>query len=490
MLLLALNMGNFDIVYHVVDTGVAMSAALQRQNWDVITSDHAIPLFSAPAALTLAKSLRPDVPFIIVSGEIDLNLAVSLMQAGARDFVQKRELARLVAVIERELHEVELSREHKMAEHALHISEARYRRLFETAQDGILILDAGTGEIIDVNPFLMDMLGYAKEQLLGRKLWEIGHFKDVEAAKAAFDQLSDTGYIRYENLPLESIDGRRLEVEFVCNVYLVDDVKVAQCNIRDITVHKRTESELRKLNLELDQRVRARTIQLEIFNQDLDSFSSSVSHDLRAPLRRISGFVEALWEGYTDKQSDESLHLMERIRSSVVRMNDLVDALLELAQLFSGVKKCLTVDLSALARQIACELRQTQPDRQVEFVIAEGITTCGDPQLMRIVLENLLSNAWKFTAPIDLVRIEFDALVQANGSVAFFVRDNGVGFDMTYVSKLFGPFQRLHSDKVFPGTGIGLATVQRIIHRHFGRVWAQGEVNKGATFYFTIGRKS
>ncbi len=241
----------YEVRYTVVDTPVAMRTALESQDWDVITADHAMPHFSAPEALALSRKLRPDVPFIIVSGEIDLNLAVSLMRDGAQDYIQKRELPRLVPAIERELREAEVRRERQRMQDALEISETRYRRLFETAQDGILILDADTGQILDVNPFLMEMLGYSKEAFLGKKLWEIGAIQDKEASKTAFGELQSKGYIRYEDMPLETSVGQLVSVEFVSNIYAIDHTKVAQCNIRNITDRKQVEEEREKLILEL-----------------------------------------------------------------------------------------------------------------------------------------------------------------------------------------------------------------------------------------------
>ncbi len=489
LLLLALRRGGFEVLHAVVDSEAAMRAALERQDWDVITSDHAMPNFNAAAALTLAKELRPELPFIIVSGEIDLNLAVSLMKEGAQDYVQKGQLARLVPTIEREMRKVELRLERRQTEDALEISESRYRRLFETAQDGILILDADTGQILDVNPFLIAMLGYSKDDLLGKKLWDIGAFLDTETSKTAFEELQARGYVRYEDLPLETINREHVAVEFVSNVYFVDHRKVAQCNIRNITARKKAEAQVYRLNAELEQRVRERTAQLEWLNKELETFNYSVSHDLRAPLRRIMGFTEALLEDHSGAQSAESLQLVQNIRLSVERMNALIGALLELTRLSRGELKRQVVDLSALARVISAEHRQSHPARQVDFVIAEGITASGDENLLRIVLENLLSNAWKFTARRVLAHIEFGTVPQAGGGVAYFVRDDGAGFDMAYADKLFGAFQRLHTEKEFPGIGIGLATVQRIIHRHGGRVWAEGVVDKGATFYFTVGER-
>jgi PAS domain S-box-containing protein len=481
-----LRLENFEIVCEVVDTPAAMRAALENQEWDVITSDHAMPHFSAPAALALAREVRPDVPFIIVSGEIDLNLAVSLLRGGALDYIQKGKIARLAPAIEREIREVELRRERRQIKKALQISETRYRRLFETAQDGILILDADTGLVIDVNPFLIQLLGYSKEEFLGKKLWELGAFKDIEASKFAYHELQRTGYIRYDHLPLQTVDGSDVAVEFVSNVYLVDRTNIAQCNIRDITSHERAAREILKLNAELEQRVQERTNQLEILNKELETFNYSVSHDLRAPLRRIISYAKILKEGGATKQCIDNLGILENIRVSAEHMNTLISALLKLARFWQGQLIRQPVDLTAMVHLITAELQLSQVNRQVEFVIPDNIQANGDGPLLGIVLENLIGNAWKFTSQRGAARIEFGTATQANGSTAYFVRDDGTGFDMTYADKLFGAFQRLHNEAEFPGIGIGLATVQRIIHRHGGRVWAEGLVNQGATVYFTV----
>ena len=243
--------------------------------------------------------------------------------------------------------------------------------------------------------------------------------------------------------------------------------------------------ELQRAHDELEQRVIERTLQLEAANKELEAFSYSVSHDLRAPLRSIDGFSQALFEDYADKLDAQGRDDLQRVRAASQRMAQLIDDLLELSRVTRSQINRQTVDLSALARTIAAELHNSEPERQVEFAVAEGLSASCDPRLLRIVLENLLRNAWKFTGNHQRARIEFGRS-HSNGQSAYFVRDDGAGFDMAYADKLFGAFQRLHAMTEFNGTGIGLATVQRIIRRHGGQIWAEGQVEQGATFYFTL----
>ena len=443
LILLALKRGGYHVSHSLTCTPAGMRAELSRQVWDVITSDHSMPGFSAPAALALAREMCPYTPFIIVSGEIDLNLAVLLMREGAQDYVQKRELPRLAATIEHALSEAAVRVERKQAIAAMEASEARYRRLFETARDGVLILDVSTGQIDDVNPYLIEMLGFSKEALLGKKLWEIGVFSDTTLSKLAFEELQAHGYVRYDDLPLQTIDRQLKSVEFISNVYTVHGLKVAQCNIRDITQRKFAEAKIHELNAELEQRVQDRTAQLEALNQDLEAFSASVSHDLRAPVRRILGFADLLRDTSSDQNATESLDLIRSIRISAERMTLLIDALLKLAR-FSQVRLIREpVDLSAVARRIAGELRQTDPQRDVEFIIAQGVMADGDESLLWIVIENLMANAWKFTSRTPRARIEFGADASTGPAPAWCVRDNGAGFDMQHAERMFLAFQRL-----------------------------------------------
>lgn len=248
--------------------------------------------------------------------------------------------------------------------------------------------------------------------------------------------------------------------------------------------------ELKELNANLSEakaRLERRGVQLEAVNRELEAFAYSVSHDLRAPLRGIDGFSEALVEDYGDRFDGNARDYISRIRAGCKRMGQLIDDLLTLSRVTRATLKPIEVDLSALVETMVSKLREQEPRRRIETEIAPGLVVDGDPGLLQIVVENLLENAWKFTSLEEQARVEFGA-TETNEERVLYVRDNGVGVDMRFADKLFKPFQRLHRDSDFPGTGIGLATVARVIHRHGGRVWARSPEGEGMTVYFTLGR--
>ena len=368
---------------------------------------------------------------------------------------------------------------------SLAASELRYRRLFETAKDGILILDAETGMVVDVNPFLMTTLGFSYEQFLGKAIWELGFFKDVWANEKKFAELKDKQYVRYEHLPLETNDGRKIEVEFVSNVYLVNGAKVIQCNIRDVTARRQAEEALRQLNANLEQRVLERTLELESANQELEGFSYSVSHDLRAPLRAISGFSRIVREDHAASLDSEGLRYLGLVEKSALQMGHLIDDLLTFSRTGRQLLTVQPVCTTDLVNACLADLQGTKANRNVVIAVGELPDCQADASLLRQVWFNLLENALKYTRKCDPAVITIGSRQKA-GVNSYFVQDNGAGFDMQYADKLFGVFQRLHLAEEYEGTGVGLALVQRIVHRHGGRVWTEAQLNHGATFHFTL----
>jgi light-regulated signal transduction histidine kinase (bacteriophytochrome) len=277
------------------------------------------------------------------------------------------------------------------------------------------------------------------------------------------------------------------EIEFVQQIANHLGVALKQAELLNelrAEVLERQQAETRVQNL--NQGLRQAILDLRVVNRELEAFSYSVSHDLRAPLRSIDGFSQALLEDSIDQLDETGQDYLNRIRAATQRMGQLIDDMLTLSRVTRSDMSKESVDLSNLARRICIDLQQGNPDRTVTWDIQPGLVTYGDTRLLNVVLDNLLNNAWKFTVKQAQTTIEFGSIDQENGITAYHVRDSGAGFDQAFVDKLFKPFQRLHGMREFPGNGIGLATVQRIVHRHGGKVWAIGALDQGATFYFTL----
>jgi predicted ATPase/signal transduction histidine kinase/GAF domain-containing protein/tRNA A-37 threonylcarbamoyl transferase component Bud32 len=309
---------------------------------------------------------------------------------------------------------------------------------------------------------------------------------DREVLLKAFHNACEKGESYDFEFPFTTFKGKQLWIRTTAKP-VFENGKIVRLNgnVIDLTQRKQAEEEIRNLNQALENRVFERTSQLETVNKELEAFSYSVSHDLRAPLRGIDGFSQILLENYEDKVDEQGKNYLKRIRLATQRMAQLIDDLLNLSRISRYEINSKEVNLSEMVKEIINEFRESQPERNVEVITQNGIIVAGDEMLLRVVLENLIGNAWKFTIKRDKACIEF-GMQQHDTGFVYFVRDNGAGFDMSYVQKLFGAFQRLHTANEFPGTGIGLATVQRIIHRHGGKVWAEGEVEKGTTIFFTI----
>jgi PAS domain S-box-containing protein len=375
--------------------------------------------------------------------------------------------------------------ERTRVDEALRESEEKFAAAFHAAPNLIAITRIADGTIVDLNEGYSKLLGYTRAESIGKTTAELSIWANPADRATLTGRLEQFGEITDFETTLRRKDGTVLAVLDSARTIKLQGETCILSAIHDITELKQAEDELQKLNQELERRVDLRTAELELANKELEVFAYSVSHDLRAPLRSIDGFSKILEEDYGDKLDENAKESLATIRAASQRMALLIDDILQLSRITRTPLRLLPVDLSALAASVAGDLKRVEPDRRVEFVIEPGCVAFADGNLLRIVLENLIGNAWKFTVKQSPAKIEFGRAAHEGGA-EFFVRDNGVGFDMQYASKLFGAFQRLHSTAEFPGTGIGLASVQRIIHRHGGSVRIEGVPNGGATAYFTI----
>ncbi len=364
------------------------------------------------------------------------------------------------------------------AEEKLQNSETRYRRLFETAKDGILILDADSGQIVDVNPFLIEMLGYSHEELLGKELWEIGIFKNIAASKDAFIELQNRKYIRFEEMPLETKDGKPKDVEFVSNVYLVDHKKVIQCNIRDITERKMAQEALKKSEARLRE-----------LNATKDKFFSIISHDLRGPFSSIIGFSNILKEQIREKNYEEIETYSGIIQDSSWRAMDLLTNLIEWSSSQSGRMEFNPeyIEFTALINEVIKLLNDSAQQKSITISseIPPDATVFADKDMLSTIMRNLISNALKFTNSGGEIVI---LATQKQDEMMVAVCDNGVGIKKEIIEKLFRieeSTSTMGTQKEL-GTGLGLLLCKEFVEKHGGKIWAESETGKGSTFYFTI----
>ncbi len=344
------------------------------------------------------------------------------------------------------------------------------RSLIEASLDPLIIINP-EGKITDVNEATIKVTGISRAELIGTDF--SNYFTEPENARAGYQQAFAQKSVTDYPLTIRHLDGKLTDVLYNASVYKDEHGNVLGvfAAARDVTAQKQAEEDIRQ-----------RTVELQAANRELEAFSYSVSHDLRAPLRAIDGFSQVISEDYADRLDDQGRDYLNRVRAATQRMGHLIDDMLALSRVTRTEMQRGIVDLSALAADVLAELQKSEPERKVDWRIGSGLLAAGDAQLLRMALVNLLGNAWKFTARQPQPRIEFGAMRNADGTTEFFVRDNGAGFDMAYADKLFGAFQRLHSGRRVPRHRHRAGHVQRIIHRHGGQVWAEGTLGQGAHF--------
>ncbi|MFH2040755.1 MAG: ATP-binding protein [Chloroflexota bacterium] len=386
------------------------------------------------------------------------------------------------------LYSLELEEKRVSAESELRESEERLKEAQRIGNLGSLDWNLVTDRILLSDEALIIYgLTRDKKKITPARITDLAHPEDKEQVKKCFNNT----ITKNEKYDIEhriiNPDGTLRYIWATAELYRDESGKPVRFleTILDITERMKAEKEIHTLNAELEKRVQERTTQLESANKELEAFSYSVSHDLRAPLRGIDGWSLALLEDYGSQLDGKAKPDLERVRSETQHMGQLIDDLLQLSRLTRSEMNVGEVNLSSMVGAIMAQLQKSQPDRQVEIIIQPGLHAKGDPRLLEIALTNLLNNAFKFTGKTPQGCIQFGQ-TKMDGQPTFFVRDNGAGFDMTSAKKLFGAFQRMHKASDFPGSGIGLTTIQRIVHRHGGRIWAEAAVDQGATFYFTL----
>lgn len=475
------------VTIHPAENGEEGLRLYKEHNPDLVLTDLSMPVMDGMRMAHHIKALNPAANIVAVTAKDETHYLLDAIKIGINRYLLKPlEFPMLFEAIEDCLARIALERQNRM-------QQAVIRQLSRAVEQGasMVMITNARGVIEYVNPRFTQVTGYHPEEVMGQNLLVIlGNITSNHHLEILWSTVNRGATWRGEFV------GRKKNGDLYVNEMSVspltdeEDGRVTHfvAVMEDISERKQTQENMRRMNQELEQRVMERTADLEASSRELEVFCYSIAHDLSTPLRGMSCFSSILLEDYADKLDGEGREYLERIQSASVRMGELIRDLLKLSRVTRGELVRKRIDLSALAGEILGRLAEAEPGRRVETLVAGGVEADGDPGLVGLMLESLLENAWKYTGKSGSPRIEFGSC-RANGETAYYVRDNGVGFDMSYAEKIFLPFERLHGVTDFAGTGIGLATVQRIVTRHTGRVWAEGEEGKGATFYFTLGAR-
>ena len=496
--------------WRVVKSGAEYLAALDQGGFDLVLSDNQVPGIDGRGALEACRARWPTVPFVFLSGgALVPRQAVANIQAGATDQLTKDELWRLVPIVQRAREHLQraalapqsVARDRLITVIQALITARTLERIIELVSQAARALSGADGAAFILRDG--DQCYYAGEDAAG-PLWKGQRFP-LSASVSGWAMLNRQPAVIPDIYADERVPVDRYRATFVKSLAMVPiraSVPIGALGIYWAETHRATPGEVMLLQAladttsvaienvqvyqDLEQRVRDRTARLEAAHKELEAYAYAVSHDLRAPLRAVDGFSQILFEEAGANLNAAGQDALQRIHTAARRAVLLADDLLRLSRVTRADLQLGRVDLSQMAHAIAAELRAGAPARAVEFNIAPDLIARGDSGLLRLLLDNLLGNAWKYTSKRPAARIDVGRALQPDGTVAYHVRDNGVGFDMAYAGRLFGPFQRLHGADEFPGTGIGLATAQRIVHQHGGQIWVEAAPNHGAAFYFTL----
>ena len=481
LILAELRQGGWEITHEQVDNSAAMSAALANNSWDAIICDYSLPQFSGLDALAMVLAKRLDIPFVLVSGHIEDEIAVLAMKAGASDYLFKNNLSRLVPSLQRELREADDRCRSREVARRLQLSEVRHRRLFETSNDGILILDAETATTLEVNHFMIHLLGRPREYFLGKELSEIGLFKDPDGSRAAMATLQTLGKCRYDCLPLRHEDGREIPVEFVGNVYDEDGIKMIQCNIRDITARKLVEDALAQAK-----------DNAEAANRSKSEFLANMSHEIRTPMNAIIGFTDLMLN--PNNSQAENAECLLTIRRNARHLLEIINDILDLSKVESGK---MTVeehecDLPRILANVMALMRLRAAEKALKFSISfigkVPRTIHTDSVKFRQILLNLVGNAIKFTekGSVELV-VRFD-FTSGTNLLNIDVKDTGIGLTSEELGRLFHAFTQADKSTTrrFGGTGLGLTISRSLARLLGGDVQARSDPGIGSTFSVSI----